>query len=203
VTESTEGAAAVSAEDEQRADLYLLIARLMYDPPEAELLERIRALEGDGSALGQAISALAQAARESDAGAIDDEYQGLFVRIDHAEFKPYASFAQTGRYYAQPLVRLREDMARLKIQRGGEVREPEDHITPLCEMMAGLILGLFDDTPAPLTKQQAFFARHLDAWAADFFQRLAQCESTPFYAAVAEVAARFLEVERRAFEIAA
>lgn len=203
MAEDPDGQAALSDEDRQRAKLYILLARLMYDPPDSELLQVVRDFHGDGSQIGSALAALGETARRLTSEAINDEYQALFVRIDQNELKPYASHALTGRFYGKPLVQLREDMERLGITRGEGLREPEDHITPLCEMMAGLILGQFATGSASLREQQSFFARYLESWAPGFFGALSDAGAADFYRDVGWLGTAFLDVERRSFEMAA
>lgn len=203
MAEDPSGQEVLSDEDRQRAKLYILLARLIYDPPDSELLQVVRDFQGDGSRIGSALAALGETARRLTPEAINDEYQALFVRIDQDELKPYASHALTGRFYSKPLVQLREDMERLGITRDEGLREPEDHITPLCEMMAGLILGQFVAGSAPLSEQQRFFARYLESWAPDFFRALSDAEAADFYRDVGRLGAAFLDVEHRSFEMVA
>jgi TorA maturation chaperone TorD len=92
-------------------------------------------------------------------------------------------------------------MARHGIARSPEVREPEDHIAALCEMMAGLILGDFEG-PAPLAEQKAFFKSHIGLWAKHFFTDLEAARSSVFYAAVGKVGSVFMDIEEAAFEMA-
>ena len=51
---------------------------------------------------------------------------------------PYGSYYLTGFLHERPLARLRDDLARLGIERAEGVVEPEDHAAILCEIMAGL-----------------------------------------------------------------
>ena len=78
---------------------------------------------------------------------------GLTLEIGRGELVPFASYYRTGFLNEKPLAKLRGDMARLGIARAESVKEPEDHIAALCEMMAGLITGAFG-APQGLAAQQ-------------------------------------------------
>ena len=89
-------------------------------------------------------------------------------------------------------------MARLGIARADHVKEPEDHIAALCEMMAGLIEGSFGE-PAPLGAQRRFFDGHLAAWAPQFFADLESARAAVLYAPVGTVGQAFMAIEATAF----
>jgi TorA maturation chaperone TorD len=185
-----------------RAEVYALLARLLYAPPDAELLETLRGLQGDDGAIGAAVESLAAVARSAVADDVEAEYQALFVGIDGGELNPYASSYRSGLHYAQPLLKLRGDMARLGIARRPEVREPEDHIAFLCDAMAGLITGKFGTEAPSLAEQQAFFTAHVADWAPLFFEDLEAADAARFYMPVGRIGRLFLEVERQAFQMA-
>lgn len=195
-------AADIAEEDRLRAQLYRLLAQLLADIPDRRRLEQISRLTGDDSDLGQALSALGAAARAAVPSTVDDEYHDLFIGVGRGELMPYGSYYLTGFVYDKPLARLREDMRRLGIARAENVKEPEDHIAALCEMMAGLIEGAFGD-PAELAAQRAFFDTHLGPWAARFFADLEAAKSSNFYMPVGRVGRIFMEIEATAFEMAA
>lgn len=195
-------AADIAEEDRLRAQLYRLLAQLLADIPDRRRLEQISRLTGDDSDLGQALSALGAAARAAVPSTVDDEYHDLFIGVGRGELMPYGSYYLTGFVYDKPLARLREDMRRLGIARAENVKEPEDHIAALCEMMSGLIEGTFGD-PAELAAQRAFFDTHLGPWAARFFADLEAAKSSNFYMPVGRVGRIFMEIEATAFEMAA
>lgn len=186
--------------DAMRGQLYGLLGRLLARPPSADLLRRVAGIGGDGTALGQALTDLAAAAAATDAARVEREYHHLFIGVARGELLPFASFYLTGFLNEKPLARLRTDMARLGIARAEEVKDPEDHIASLCEMMAGLAAG---DFQVSLAEQQLFFDRHLAPWADRFFQDLDRADSAVFYRAVAAVGRLFLAIETDAFRLAA
>ncbi len=192
----------VTEEDQLRARWYGLLARLLSAPPDEGLLTTVRGLEGDDSELGQCIRTLATAARATTSEAVNEEYFNLFIGVGRSELLPFASYYLTGFLNEKPLARLRGDMAELGIERADDVKEPEDHIASLCEMMAGLITGAFG-TPADLARQQRFFATHIASWAPRFFADLQTAESAAFYMPVGAIGGAFMAIESQAFEMAA
>ena len=196
-------ASEITEEDKLRAQMYRLLAAVLVRQPDRTTLDRIAALGGDeGSPLGRALGALGRVAAASGPAAVDDEFHDLFVGVGRGELMPYGSYYLTGFVYEKPLARLREDMARLGIARADDVREPEDNIASLCEMMAGLIEGDFD-TPADLATQRKFFDAHIGPWAGQFFADLEAAKSARFYMPVGTVGRVFMEIEATAFEMAA
>lgn len=186
--------------DQLRADLYRLLARLFSGPLDGAALASVAGLQGDGSELGQAISALATTARDTTPDAAAEEYQQIFVGVSRGLLLPYGSYYLTGFLHEKPLARLRADMAPLGIARRAGVVEPEDHIAALMEMMAGLIDGDFS-APQPLSVQSDFFARHIGAWASHFFSDLEDLPQARLYAPVGRAGRLFMAVEAQAFEM--
>jgi TorA maturation chaperone TorD len=200
-----EAPAGVAEEEVLRADLYDLLGMLLARPPSAELLGRVAALgcgrnAADGGALDQPVSALGRLARRTTPQAVRTEYDALFIGLVRGELLPYASYYLTGFLNEKPLAVLRRDMRRLGIARSPEVKDPEDHIASLCEMMAGLIRGRFG-APAALPAQRDFFAAHLAPWAGHFFGDLEGAKSAVFYAPVGAIGRAFVEIEREAFRM--
>ncbi|MGE0613108.1 MAG: molecular chaperone, partial [Hyphomicrobiales bacterium] len=128
------------------------------------------------------------------------EYHDLFIGEGRGELLPYGSYYLTGFLNEKPLARLRNDMAALGIARDPSVREPEDHIAALLDMMAGLITGEFGD-PASVAEQKRFFETHLSSWVDHFFADLEGAKSSVLYAALGTVGRRFIEIEETAFSM--
>lgn len=200
---ATHGAAkqvTILEEDLLRAQLYGLLGRLLAAPPDAALLELAAGLEGDDTPLGQGLSGLARMAAGTTPAVAGREYHDLFIGLARGELLPYGSFYRTGFLNEKPLAVLRQDMARLGIARAASVKEPEDHIAALCEMMAGLIVGDFG-APADAKVQRQFFGAHLAPWAGRFFADLEGAKSASFYAPVGTIGRLFFEIEDQAFEM--
>ena len=189
-------------EDQARAGYYALLARLFYAGPDVGLLAAIVGAEApeDGqSALGEAWSALAAAAREADAQTARLEYDQLFVGTGKAEVTPYASFylSETGR--EKILVRLRGELASLGLRRADSAPEPEDHIAGLFDAMRHLIsLGSGDDT---LHRQQDFFNRYVARSFGPLCDATSASAKADFYRHVARFARAFLYVESEALKV--
>lgn len=181
-----------------RAREYLLIARLLRQAPSAELLGELVGMRGDGSPLGLARIALADAARATSEAEVAREYFALFIGIGRGELLPYASYYLTGFLHEKPLAKLREDLSGLGIERAPGNFDPEDHLGLVMEVMGGLADGTFRTS---LAGQRNFFDKHLAPWAAKCFADIAVSPSAKFYKAVAHLGSCFVELEREAFEI--
>ena len=177
---------------------YGLLAVLLGAAPTADLLRQVSGLRGDVSALGLAHIDLATAAERADETTVGREYFNLFIGVGRGELLPYGSYYQTGFLHERPLARVREDLALLGVERAGHMREPEDHIAILCEVMAGFARGDFD---ADLAAQARFFERHLAPWAPRFFADLETTQAATFYKSVGRLGRTFMELESEAFTL--
>jgi TorA maturation chaperone TorD len=190
----------ISDEDRARAQMYQLLGVLLGGPPSSELLRGLAALQGDDTPIGSAsrnLAALAQRTAPNDA---EREFNNLFVGIGRGELLPYTSYYLTGFLNEKPLADLRSDLMARGIKARDNVKEPEDHMGTLCEIMAGIIAGEFlcdSDQPS----QKAFFDAHLAKWAALFFTDLEEAQSAVFYAPVGSLGRAFMAVEADAFAI--
>jgi TorA maturation chaperone TorD len=194
------GEAAETPPDEElvRGRIYALLARLLAAPPDAPLLASLAALTADNSELGRAFAALAAAAAAAAPAGVAEEYHDLFIGLTRGELLPYGSYYLTGFLNEKPLAELRGALAGLGIARAMGVKEPEDHVAALCEVMAGLIDGSYG-TPQPLAVQRNFFETHMAPWIGRFFADLEGAKAAVFYAAVGRLGRRFVEIESAAF----
>lgn len=188
-----------------RAQQWSLIASLLVAPPDRKMLDTLGGLSGDGTALGQAYRVLAETAATADTDDVAREFFELFVGVGRGELLPYASFYITGFLNERPLADLRRDLALMGVERAAGRFEPEDHIASIAEVMAGLAAGEFDASilGCGAAGEAGFFARHLQPWAAQFFDDLAVAPSARFYRSVAEVGRIFTDIEIRAFALEA
>lgn len=191
---------ASDVDDAARSEMYRFVATLLAAAPTQDLISGTASLTGDQSPLGQAITALAATAKTARAPIVEREFFSLFIGVGRGELLPYASFYQTGFLNERPLAEVRNDLARLGIARADGRFEPEDHIALLLEVMADLASGAVE---ADAQVQADFFARHIAPWAAQFFDDLAIAPSASFYRAVAEVGRLLVDIEARAFSLAA
>ena len=202
----TGGSGSSSALDEEtaRAEVYGLLALLYYAPPEAQLLADQRLAPTDAPAAGAFLEepwrALVGAARAATDAAIAQEYEALFGGMGRPEVYLYASHYLSGFLNEKPLAALRTDLASLGLARGEGMPETEDHFAYLCEVMRFLVAG--DDVAlSNLSRQQAFFATHLQPWAQRMFDTIGQHPGARFYAALAEFSRAFLSVEVQGFDL--
>ncbi|WP_436640258.1 TorD/DmsD family molecular chaperone [Microbaculum sp. FT89] len=191
---------AVAQEDEVRAQLYRLLARLLARPAARSDIELVAAIGGDESDLGRALAELSRVAGTVEPAQVEREYHDLFIGLGRGELLPFGSYYLTGFLHEKPLARLRDDMAGLGIERDPAVKEPEDHIAAELDMMAGLILGDYGE-PAALSRQKRFFADHVGPWAGHFFKDLEKAKAAVFYGAVGGVGRVFMDVEEAAFSM--
>jgi TorA maturation chaperone TorD len=191
-------ATGVNDVDLARARIYSLLAALLMRAPDADLLARIGDLRGDATPLGVANIALAEAARSARVERVEQEFFDLFIGIGRGELLPYGSFYLTGFLHERPLARLREDLARIGIDRAEGVAEPEDHAGILCEIMAGLASGAF---PAPAGSDRTIFEKHMAPWIGRFFADLERAEAADFYRRVGALGRMFVEIETEAFAL--
>lgn len=194
----TQGTSARDDIDRARAAEYLLLASLFRAPPGAVLLGDLARVRGDASPIGMAHVALADAARRATPATVAREFTSLFIGVGRGDILPYGSYYMTGFLHERPLARVREDMARLGIERQAAVFEPEDHISSLLEVMAGLIGGEFNQ---PAAAADEFFERHLTRWGLRLMSDVAAASSALFYRTVAELGQVFLEIELEAMQI--
>ena len=200
VSVTPSNAEAPSEEERLRAELYGFLAALLAAPPTQQTIDQAAALSGDGSELGQGIQSLARIAASLNDKAVEREYNALFIGLGRGELLPYASFYLTGFLNEKPLANLRGHMDQLGIARDPNVKDPEDHIASLCDMMAGLIMGRFG-AQLPVADQEAFFNSHLATWAGHFFTDLEGAEGSVFYAPVGKIGRAFMEIEIEAFRM--
>lgn len=187
-------------EEALRADMYSLLATLLSHPPDQETLDRAASLSGDDSDLGRGVTALGKLARATGPSSVEREFNALFIGLGRGELLPYASYYLTGFLNEKPLAVLRQHMAQLGIERAKDVKEPEDHIASLCDMMAGLIRGDFG-AALSVEDQHAFFNTHLATWAGHFFSDLEGAKGSVFYAPVGKIGRAFMEIEIEAFRM--
>jgi TorA maturation chaperone TorD len=180
--------------DGLRAENYRLLSVLLGKAPTTQILDILKSLKGDASPLGMAYIALAAAANISEEK-VGREYFTLFIGLGRGDFLPYGSYYQTGFLHEKPLANVRGDMARLGISRADHLYEPEDHIAILCDMMAGMLDGVFEND------SQAFFMAHIKPWAHQFFAELEIGENATFYRAVGLLGRTLMEIEAESYTL--
>ena len=190
----------INEEDQLRADMYSFLANLFRSEPDADLINQLQVLESDDSPIGKSIKTLSKLALSLDLPTIRDEYVRNFVGVGRGEILPFASYYLTGFLNDKPLSNLRADMADIGIVRVKGVKEPEDHIASLFDIMSGLIRGHFGRIFS--TAEQAdFFNKHIEPWAGLLMRDIEAAKTGLFYAPVGSIGKSFLEIESAAFSM--
>lgn len=191
--------AALEPEDQARANMYALLARLFCGPPDGELLaslaradEIVAEDERSGLAAGWRQLTAAAAAVEEDAAR--EEYESVFVGTGKAEVTLYTGAYTVKTMLDNPLVEIRGFLASHGFVRRENASEPEDHIAALCETMRHLIV-----TEGIDTAQQSFFAQFVWPAADPLCNAIEQSPNTNFYKRVARLAKSFFALEHNAF----
>lgn len=192
----------IAGEDRLRADLYNFLGLLLAHPADQMLLDQTAALQGDDSAIGQAINGLARVAKATKPKSSEREFNALFIGLGRGELLPYASYYLTGFLNEKPLAKLRKDMAAHQITRAENAFDPEDSMAALMEMMGGMIVGRFGQATG-LEHQRTFFNNHVAPWATHFYTDLEGAKSSVFYAGVGAVGRAFMDIEKEAFRMTA
>lgn len=191
---ATPVAGPITTEQRLRAGAYSLLASLLREAPEQDLLDHLGQHNASDAATddtAQALQALADAALMTKPADASDQYQNLFIGVGRGELVPYGSWYQTGFMMEKPLGQLRQDLDKLGFERQEDVAEPEDHAAALCEVMSLLIAeGARHNT------QQVFFETHIGPWFARFFKDLQQAKSAGnLYKAVGQFGLALTDLE--------
>ncbi len=193
----TETKAAVAEGEVVRANAYSLLGALLGRPPTEEILGLLRQIEPDSGTdrrdMASAWACLKLAGERAKVGPLNDEYHDLFIGIGRGEVVPYGSWYMTGFLMDRPLAVLRGDLAELGFERQDDVKEPEDHVAALCEIMAMLISSEEHD----IAVQRRFFQAHIEPWGKNFFQDLQNAKTARFYKAVGQFGEQFIDFEQK------
>lgn len=189
----------ITPEDQARANFYALLANLFYRAPDDRLLQAIAVAEPPDGALHDAWVALSDAASVTPADAAYEEYEELFIGVGKAPVSLYGSVYLAGFMMEKPLAELRDSLADLGFSRSGNVREPEDHVAALCDVMRAMIMGDVNHPPAPIAAQHKFFDTHIYPWIGNCMGAISAYHGSKFYKRVAALASVFFGVEKDAF----
>jgi len=195
----------LDAEEQARANVYALLARLFAAPADSALLQGIASSDDAGDQPSDSESSdfslawrdLVAAAGAADEAALGDEYHELFVGSGRPEISLY-----TGAYTARssvdtPLVALRSFLASHGMQRQTGVHEPEDHIAMLLEIMRYLIC----EAHSRVDEQKSFFERFLWSGGVSLCDAICEQPRARFYRNVALFCKSLLLVEHDAFNM--
>jgi TorA maturation chaperone TorD len=196
---------ALAPEDEARAQVYALLARLYATGPDAKLLSALAnsppwTADGDNP-LAAEWNALLQASSAMDADAAEQEYTEVFVGVGRSAVDLHASHWITEAASEKPLVAVRSDLARLGLARLAGSTLYEDHLSVLCETMRMLIAGDGERAPSDIVVQRAFFDRHIAPWVVGCCNAISECPLANYYLRVARFTSLFMAVERDSLAI--
>ncbi|MDC1067173.1 molecular chaperone TorD family protein [Alphaproteobacteria bacterium] len=199
-TQTAENLNIINNEDQLRADMYSFLANLLRSEPSEELVNQLTKLESDESPIGKSIKTLSKLASSLDLPTIRDEYVRIFIGVGRGEILPFASYYLTGFLKDKPLAKLRNDMKEIGIQLAENVKEPEDHIASLFDMMSGLILGKFSKKFS-IGEQKDFFNKHLAPWVDLLMRDIESSRIAVFYSPIGTIGREFMEIERSSFSM--
>ncbi len=183
----------IAEEQQYRAGAYSILAALLREAPASQLLEQVAGfgqVEVDEDEMLLAMSSLGLAVDSVSEHNIANEYHELFIGVGRGELVPYGSWYLTGFLMEQPLSLLRDDLKLLGIERDPSVKEPEDHIVSLFEVMSMLI-----NDEAAAHVQLQFYSKHIEPWCEQFFTDLAQAKAANFYRSVGRFGSAFIALD--------
>jgi TorA maturation chaperone TorD len=193
-------------EETARAEVYGLLAALLYAPPTPELLAQLRVAvtqaPQEGGFLEESWRDVVASARELSDEQIATEHAQLFGGVGKPEVYLYGSHYLSGFLNEKPLVRLRTALAKLGIERDETMPETEDHFAYCCEVMRFLIAGE-DVSVSNLTNQKEFFGEQLQPWVMPMCDALQAHPRAVFYAKLSAFVRAFLSVEMQGFDMLA
>jgi TorA maturation chaperone TorD len=193
-------------EETARAEVYGLLAALLYAPPTPELLAQLRVAvtqaPHEGGFLEESWRDVVGAARELSDQQIADEHAQLFGGVGKPEVYLYGSHYLSGFLNDKPVARLRRALAKLGIERDEAMPETEDHFAYCCEVMRFLIAG-DDVSVSNLTHQKEFFGEHVQPWATQMCDAIAVHHRAAFYVKLAGFMRAFISVEMQGFDMLA
>jgi TorA maturation chaperone TorD len=187
-------------EDEARAALYGLIARLFYAAPDEGVLAQLlhsNAFEGSQEPIALAWRDMVATAKTAFPVVLENEHTELFVGTGKAEVTPYLTHYTIKYATDNPLVEMRQQLKRWGMARRETANEPEDHIAGLCEAMRFAIAVQHRGDE----EQKEYFERFLYRGAIAFCDAVSASPKAVFYRLVARFARAFFELEREAFEM--
>lgn len=198
----------IDVEDQVRADFYALLAHLFSRAPDDRVLQSIvitqEPTDEASTELTKAWRALSAASAVVTHDALVEEYEAVFVGVGRPPVILYGSFYIAGFMMEKPLAELRDDLAKMGFSRNAEVRESEDHLAAVSDVMRALILGVMGsgtDAPAEIAAQKVFFEKHLKPWVFKCCTAIQVYEKSNYYKRVAKFAEQFFAMEAEAFEM--
>lgn len=201
MSEAAQAGEALAPEDEARAALYGLIARLFYAAPDPGVLGQVlhaKAFEGSDEPIALAWRDLVEACGSAFPVVLENEHTELFVGTGRAEVTPYLTHYTILYATENPLVELRQQLAGWGLARKEGANEPEDHIAGVCEAMRFAIAMQHRS----LEEQKSFFEQFIYRGGVAFCNAIVASPKANFYKRVARFVGAFFELEHEAFDMA-
>lgn len=188
------------ADESVRRALYVLFARLLAGPPDAELFERLRTGGLQHLAAVQGVDLTSDLADEEDASASASELRVEYERLT-GDVSLRASDYAAGAI--DPTVSVRAFLAEHGLAMNGGLDLPCDHISVALGIM-GELAGQVDADPneESRTRARSFFLRHIAPWCQQALTEVATRAQRHYYRGLAAMVSAFLEAERRAHQVA-
>ncbi len=193
-------ASELAPEDEARAAIYGLIARLFYAPPDQGVLGEVlhsNAFEGSQKPIAMAWRELIDACRSAFPVVLENEHTNLFGGAGKSEVTPYLTHYTIKYATDNPLVELRQQLIGWGMARKENANEPEDHIAGVCEAMRMAIAVQHRS----VDEQKSFFDHFIYRGGMDLCDAVSASGKADFYRLVARFARAFFELEHEAFEM--
>lgn len=189
------------ADESVRRALYVLFARLLAGPPDAELFSRLRTGGLQHLAAVQGVDLTSDLEDDQDAETSAAELREEYARLARDVSLRASDYPPAGA--ADPVVAVRAFLAEHGLEMGGEFDLPSDHISVAMGIM-GELTGQADADPSEERRARArsFFLRHVAPWCQQALTEIAARAQRRYYRGLAAMVSAFLETERRAHQVA-
>lgn len=199
-----EGPLTPAEEEQARANLYGLLARLWCAAPDQALLDTFSrgadsADDVSDTPLARTWRALVRASAGPTVEVLTHEYDSLFIGTGSAEITLYCSYYLTETGRERVVVALRDKLREIGLARTNATNEPEDHFATLLEIMRHLIVQ--GNNGAQITFQKEFFLRYIHSAYVPLAEAVLANGGAHFYKDVANLTRAFLDVESESFDM--
>lgn len=185
-----------------RLRLIDLIKSFFLDKPDAELLSRWRGTfaalskEQISPQLDKAVRDVSRQLNEKNLETIRDEYYALFIDpFGEHQVNLLASYYFDGRNYGETLIQIREMLSTAEVAKDLEVKEPEDSLVVMFDLLATLIEMEKDGDQTSSTQQQ-LVAEYLVPFLEKLGPVINNNPAADFYAGVVEFIIGYLDLEK-------
>ena len=189
-----------------RSFFYELAKSFFLEEPDRNKIDRWQeiihplGIEAPSMELAEAARQLSLALAEVDLPAVKNEYYDFFVNpFSHQLINWTVSASVNGRNFGPKLVEIRQLMAKQRLVKEDEFKEPEDSLPVLLDLMARLIELEDDLGDGAVAAQQQILQEFLLPLTAHIHQRLGTDSSAEFYPLCAEFLQAWLQLDESYF----